>query len=181
MNDMRFIRLASVGLMVRAPRPVAMDILFESPGVVFLPGVPFRFPGVVWPTIESVFCGSGVREGVNKSFEEILLGTRTDLDFTGLGELEPSLCTWTSGLPCLRDMVLSALKSLRPILGRLLMSTSASSGGRNVPGPTDFRGAFAGGVPVLLKALGGKWLCRRARSAELVLSGAAAIGSGFDT
>lgn len=183
MTDMRFIRLASVGLMVRAPRPVAIDILLEPPGVAVLPGVPLRFPGVVWPTVEveTVFCESGVREGVNKSLEETLLGTRTDLAFAALGELEPSLSTWACGLPCLRDKLLSALDFLPPILGRLLTSISPSSGGRNVPGPTDFLGAVAGGVPLLLKALGGKWLCRRPLNAELVLGVTVASGSAFDT
>jgi len=91
MTDMRLMRLASVGLMVRAPRPVAIDILLDPPGVAVLPGVPLRFPGVVWPTTNAVFWRSGVREGVKRSFEETLLGTRTDFALTALGEFEPSL------------------------------------------------------------------------------------------
>lgn len=72
MIDMRFMRLASVGLIVLAPKPVAMDILFEPPGVVVLPGVPLRLPGVIWPTIDIVLRASGVLDGVSRSFEELL-------------------------------------------------------------------------------------------------------------
>lgn len=52
--------------------------------------------------------------------------------------------------------VLPSLLDFEPLtLGRRLISISLPSGGRNVPGPTDFRGAFTGGL-LLLKALGGK-------------------------
>lgn len=95
MTDMRFMRLASVGLMVRAPKPVTWpgmtDIRFDPAGVVVRPGVPLLFPGVVWPTIDSAFCGSGVREGVNKSLEECRLGSRIDFVLSARGDFESSL------------------------------------------------------------------------------------------
>ena len=106
--------------------------------------------------MDIVFCGSGVREGVSRSFEEFLFGTRIDLVFAPLGDFESSRLACACGLPCLPDLLLSALDFLPPILGRLLSSTSAFSGGRNVPGPTDLRGALGGGFVLLLKALGGK-------------------------
>ncbi len=84
-------------------------------------------------------------------------------------------------MACLPGLLLSALDFLPPILGRRFISASSSSGGRKVPGPTDFLGAFAGGALALLKAFGGKWLWRRPRKAELVAGVAVAMGSTFDT
>lgn len=160
MVDMRFMRLASVGLIVRAPRPVAIDIRLLVPGVAVRPGVAARFPGVVWPTRDEVFCGSGVLEGVRRLFEVVLL-TRTDFVFKPRGDFEPSLLARAALFGTLVEPLLPALNFLPLRLGRLLTSTSPVSGGRKVPGPTDFRGAFGGGlaaavVLMLLNALGGK-------------------------
>lgn len=176
MMDMRFMRLASVGLIVRAPSPVAIDIRLLVPGVAVRPGVAGCFPGVVWPTRDEVFCGSGVLEIVRRLFDDVLL-TRTDLVFTPRGDFEPSLLP-RAPLGTLVEPLLPALSFLA--LGRLLTSTSPVSGGRNVPGPTDFRGAFGGGL-LLLNALGGKWLWRLPRIAPLGLGVAVAVGSNLDT
>ena len=43
---------------------------------------------------------------------------------------------------------------------------SGASGGKKVPGPTDFLGALTG---PLLKELGGKWLCRLPRSIDVAV------------
>jgi hypothetical protein len=89
MMDMRFNLRASVGLIVRAPSPVAcaMDIRrFVPPGVTVRPGVVLppgvRF-GVLAPEGERLW--SGVRDGVSRSFttrlgvsSELTLFTRGD-------------------------------------------------------------------------------------------------------
>lgn len=149
MTDIRFILLASVGLIVRAPRPVAIDIRLFPPGVVVLPGVPALLPGVDCPDIASAFCGSGVLEGVSRLEEDVLL-TRTDFVLRVRGDFDPSL-----PLEFLLPLTDELLDFLPPILGLLFTSTSPISGGRKVPGPTDFLGAFGGGL-LLLKAFGGK-------------------------
>lgn len=71
--DIRFIRLASVGLMVRAPRPDAWfgmtDIRLLVPGVVVRPGAPLRRFGVVGSTYDEVGRLVSGLESVNKSLE----------------------------------------------------------------------------------------------------------------
>lgn len=72
----------------------------------------------------------------------------------------------------------SALALRPPMLGRLRGAFSEDSGATNVPGPIDFRGALVF-VPVLLKELGGKWLCRLLLRTEVVVA-ADAIDSDFE-
>lgn len=65
--------------------------------------------------------------------------------------------------------MLSVLDFLPPTLGRrFIPGLSVDPGGINVPGPTDFLGAFVV-VPALLNELGGKWLCLLPRRIDCVL------------
>lgn len=89
MIDMRFNLRASVGLMVRAPSPVACAIdirRFVAPGVTVLPGVLLpagvRF-GVLAPEGERLW--SGVRDGVSRSFVA-RLGVSIDLTLLTRGD-----------------------------------------------------------------------------------------------
>ena len=88
MIDMRFILRASVGLIVRAPSPVACTDIrrFVPPGVTVLPGVVrpagVRL-GVLAPEEERLW--SGVREGVRRSFEG-RLGVSNDLTLLARGD-----------------------------------------------------------------------------------------------
>ena len=188
MVDILRIRRASVGLIVLAPNPFACAgitdilrlLLAFAPGVPGCPGVPLRPKrlGLEGLPVEEVHGASGVLDGVNSSFEMFVPGSSIDFAFRALGDgigFESSL---RSSFPSMRiDIVsfcFSILAFLVPTLGlRCGLEFSAASGGRKVPGPTDFLGALIG---PLLKELGGKWLCLRPRSIDVVVLD---IGSGF--
>jgi hypothetical protein len=86
---MRFSLRASVGLIVRAPSPVACAIevrRFVPPGVTVLPGVVLPAGvrlGVLAPDGERLW--SGVRDGVSRSFEA-RLGVSNDLTLPVRGD-----------------------------------------------------------------------------------------------
>ena len=165
--DILFNRRASVGLMVLAPNPVAMDCLRPfPPGVVVRPGVPLLLFGVVWITVE-VFRGpSGVFDGVRRSLEERFMGASPGRALIVLGDLDPFrlLPPLLSKTPIdIIEPLLSALDFRPLVYVPLYMSlASETSGGRKVPGPIDFLGAFAvvaavvgAGGGALLNAFGG--------------------------
>ena len=148
-----------------------------APGVVVLPGVQLLLVGVCCGAVDVDLDGSGVLEGVSKSFEFCRFGARAALDLT-LPEVFVSSAPLSSArlVNCLDawPLVPSALAFLPLALGlRLTVDLSDASGAANVPGPTDFLGAF-GAVLVLLNEFGGKWLCLLPRSIEVVV---VAIGS----
>ena len=120
------------------------------PGVVVLPGVPLLLVGVDYtPAVEVDLEGSGVLEGVSKSFDALFFGGPRDVFNCKLFEL-------------------SALDFLPPTLGRRFgAGLSVDSGATNVPGPTDFLGAFPPGF-ALLNEFGGKWLCLLPRKMDVV-------------
>jgi hypothetical protein len=131
-----------------------------APGVVVLPGVPLLLLGVVGAEASTDLEGSGVLEGVSRSFEFCLLGASDALDLTVPAGLLSS-APLSSPIRLASDFapklfVLSALAFRVAALGRLrTFGFSDASGGMKVPGPTDFLGAFGAG-PVLLNELGGK-------------------------
>lgn len=100
--DIRFILLASVGLIVLAPKPVAwpgMTDLLLSPLAV-APGVTL-FPGVVCADV--CFGGSGVLDGVSKSLEACLLGTTMDFTLAVLDSLAASRSCSTESVGCILE------------------------------------------------------------------------------
>ena len=129
------------------------------PGVVVLPGVPLRLVGVCCGAVDVDLDGSGVLEGVSRSFEFCRFGARAALGLI-LPEVFVSSAPLSSARPveCLGawPFAPSALAFLPPALGlRLTVDFSDVSGAAKVPGPTDFLGAL-GAVLVLLKEFGGK-------------------------
>lgn len=116
--------------------------------------------------------GSGVLDGVRRSFDARLFGANEPFDL-----IVPDVLVSSAVLPSGRPVTdfsdklfpLSALDFLPPALGRrLTVDFSDVSGAMNVPGPTDFLGALEP-VFVLLNEFGGKWLCRRPRSIDVVV------------
>lgn len=108
---------------------------------------------------------------MSRSFDACLLGAREARPLivppvlVSSEPLSSALLTPLTG----RLLMLSALDFLPPALGlRFIPDLSVNPGGINVPGPTDFLGAFVV-VPALLNELGGKWLCLLPRSPDCVL------------
>lgn len=142
-----------------------------APGVVVLPGVPLRLVGVWCGAVDVALDGSGVLEGVSRSFEFCRFGARPALDL--VPEVFVSSVPLSSARAdnCLAvwPFVPSVLAFFPPALGLLFkVDLSAISGATNVPGPTDFLGAL-GAALVLLNELGGKWLCLLPRRIDVVV------------
>ena len=184
MMDIRLSLRASVGLIVRAPSPVACAGMteirrFVPPGLTVLPGVVLPAGcrlGVLALDGEPLWFWSGVRDGVSRSLEA-RLGVSSDLILPGRGdavvlEASPPLASLLR-LASLTERAfwLSALDFLLPPEVGLTRGRSFSdnSGAMKVPGPIDFLGAWTFPVLVLLKAFGGKWLCLRPLSIDVVV------------
>lgn len=147
-----------------------------TPGVVILPGVPPLLVGVWW-ALDVDRDGSGVLEGVSRSFDACRLGASEgrDLAFPGILLSSEPVSSPRCEM-CLKVMLfpLSALDFLPAALGRrLTVDFSDASGATKVPGPTDFLGALAPPL-ALLKEFGGKWLCLLPRRIDVAV---AVIGS----
>lgn len=193
--DIRFMRRASVGLMVRAPSPVATFgiadcLLFPAPedGDVVLPGVPLLLLVLPCPrdALSEDRCeGSGVLDGVRKLFPEshFEFDMAFDAELLVFAKNPGSSPPLLSKAPfavvsdCMLISFCSLLDLRAPTLGRLREDLfSDPSGSMKVPGPIDFRGAFVFVLEfALMKEFGGKWLCRR-----LFKTGAAAL-RGIDS
>src|SRR2546423_664476 len=184
---MRFIRRASVGLMVRAPRPVAIggitDILLFwalDEGVAVVPAVPLLLLVLPGPRDRS-----GALDGVKNAFSLSCFEPCPESNaglfafpVTLVSSL-PSASIPRLAIPMLKlAMSFCSLLDLRtPTLGRLRGDLfSEGSGSTKVPGPIDFRGAFVL-VFALPYELGGKRLCLRLLSTGV--AGPAGLDSGF--
>lgn len=176
--DIRFMRRASVGLMVRAPRPVAwgtMDIrLAVDEGVValpvvLLPGVRGRLAGdralLASPGVSrDPCCWCDSRDSGWRDFAFIERVVRfPDVD-----------CVF-----CVRSRkceVLSTLGFRVEMLGRRFVAPSLRDSVGKIPGPIDFRGGRLVVVELVVAGLlggSGAWLRRRVREAG-------AEGGGMD-
>jgi len=161
MTDMRFILRVSVGLIVRAPSPVAWEAC-ETPGITdarfddrgwaafLLPGLGDRgIPASVFP-----------RSGVRLLTSEVsTIGTRgggwTDLALEALDAVRFLVASPPSRLPPSIDERAdpgTGLSEFEAMLGRrrCVVRLLAYSGSKT-PGPTD----FLGGLPMLLFDTGG--------------------------
>lgn len=181
MIDILFILRASVGLIVRAPKPVACgaitDILLPDIGVFVLG--PIDLPGDRDALIDAGLglpglAGEVARLSISNCGAEnkdLALMSRFAVSSLGLLTCAPSpLPDKDLPVPLLSSSVLegSFEKSVFAIAGfrRLVASMGASVG--RAPGPTDFLG---GRLTKALVAAPGKWLWRRVFRAKGALGG----------
>lgn len=168
--ESRFIRLASVGLIVRAPKPVAwgtVDSLFDeevgvpTSSLVGFPGVRKAFidEDLEWsdPPDGVRSCSLGSREG---GWSDLALNTRGVSKFAPVSSAPvPVSLVWFEVVvcSCRWPSVLVFFKKLG-----LLRSPLPAESNVTVPGPTDFLGGL--NVVVAFDEGAGTLLCRRARS-----------------
>ena len=181
MIDSLFILRASVGLMVRAPKPVACgaitDILLLDDGVFVLR--PVDLPGERDALIDAGLDLSGLAGEVARLSLSNCGAASNDLALMSrfaVRSLDVFPCA-PSPLPE-KELPVPRFKSSAPeesfekpllaITGfRRVAASSGASVGR-APGPTDFLG---GRLTAALLVGAGKWLCRRALSAKGALGG----------